>query len=323
MTESSDSQAYSPEHFKEELSKSVKGQDKLLDCLTFVARMHYLKMSAAMLPFKDESKKSFPRTNILLTGETGCGKTHTVKAFAKALGVPYVKADCSQITGDGWVGTSVVDIVADFLSKCPDGYGIIHLDEFDKILPSNGGGKDERNADFMASKMNSFLELLDGDFTAYEDIDKHKNKLPSNVENVNNALIVCTGSFQQARDREDESKKSGIGFIEHLADPVEGDSEETICWKKKMGELGYLKEVAGRICYSIELEPYTIDEVLDIINNSSESPYKKYLNILGHHNALSDEEILEIAQQSVDSEAGLRVLNSLMFEAFFKKGCWK
>lgn len=313
-----------PEDFAKRLSEAVKGQDEAIEYLSFLARMYDLQRLAEAYHFNDEAYKEFPRVVLMLTGTTGGGKTFLVKEFAKTMNLPYHKIDCSQVTGDGWVGLSVSDAVQMHLAKAPDGRGILHLDEFDKILPSNGPNGDDENSNFMASKMNSFLELLDGDFAG---VPNQRAATPPggapNLALVNKSLIICSGSFQQARDKEQFSKdnpKRSIGFsaLEH---DIEDD--ESMDWKEKMTQLGYMKELAGRISHSIELQPYKVDDIIDIIKTSKCSIYKKYLHMLGSQNELSDEELRELAKQAAGSEAGLRILNSLLFEKFFKSKCWK
>lgn len=314
-----------PAEFAERLAKTVKGQPEAIEYLSFIARIYDLKMRAEVFSFTEEDLKEFPRIVLMLTGATGGGKTFLIKEFAKQLKLPYTKLDCSQVTGDGWVGTSVSDVVMKHISKCKDGHGILHLDEFDKILPSNGtGSREGTESNFIASKMSSFLELLDGDFTATV---AQRGQTPAanapDLSIVNKTLIICSGSFQQVRDVEESSKKfdkNPIGFSDHTK---EDKDEESSDWKAKMSELGYLKELAGRISHSLELKPYAKDDIIAILKDSDGSPYKKYLNMFGKGSTITDEELDTIAEAAADSQAGLRILNSLLFEAYFKKGVWK
>lgn len=311
-----------PEAFAKELAKTVKGQDEAIQYLAFLARIYDLKRRAAAFQFNQESQSNFPRIVLLLTGETGGGKTFLVKEFAKNLSLPYTKLDCSQVTGDGWVGTSVSDVVSKHLTKCKDGYGVLHLDEFDKILPSNGtDGAGSHQANFIAGKMSAFLELIDGDFTSTPTERASPVMAKQDSELVNNSLIICSGSFQQARDLADSSKSNPMGFM--LAQSEALDTSDDLNWKEKMDELGYMKELAGRISHSIELKPYEKEHILDILQNGSKSPYQEYLNAFGKGQALTDEELDEIADKAQKSKSGLRILNSLLFEAYFNKGCWK
>lgn len=285
---------------KDYMSRFIKGQDKILDLYAFIGYSYTTQLSAQILGIR---KQSLPKMNILVTGPTGSSKTFAAQKFAEALGMPYTKIDCSITVGEGWLGTSTSAYLSEFLEKSPNGYGILHLDEIDKI--AWGDGDDYRG---QIARQTSLLELLDGTYNILYGPNK------TSLNNINNSLIILSGSFQQHRDNIDSMNSRNIGFINSKE-----KSEDILDWKNKIHTLGFSKEFAARIVHTIEVEKYNKEQIKDIIIFGEESPYRKYLNLFGEDATLTIDDINEIVDKTVNSKNGLRELDSLFFQKFYSK----
>lgn len=292
------------EHIIEKLSQSVKGQEEVISLLAYIGYTYSLEVMAMDMGFQ---KKSLPKLSTLLTGKTGCGKTFIIRKLAEALEIPYIKIDMSTVTAEGWVGANVSTAVNEFLTKSPRGLGIIHLDEIDKINVSSG------NTGSKQDLQNQMLELLDGDYSTINDNNDPRVKGQTrDLSNVNNALIICTGSFQMQRD---DNSKSNMGFFEQVN--LANDPNKN--FKQKMKDMGFMKELSARIVHAIELQQYSKEDIRDIVLNSKDSAVNKYNILFGFDNTISPDEINEIVERVHTSENGIRELESLVFEKYFNK----
>ncbi len=288
---------------KEYLSTYVRGQEKALDLLGFIGFLYTSSMFAQHCQIR---KTSLPRVNLLMTGPTGGGKTFIAKHFAESLNLHYKKIDCSSVSAEGWHGTNLSELLADYLKECPSGFGVLHLDEIDKI-----GITGRENQEGKVQLQMGLLDLLDGDYN-HSSSDKH-GRSSGPLTAINNSLVVMTGSFQQDRNDKKDAKNK-IGFKD-----IHPDKDERT-YKEKMLELGFLQEFAARIVTQVELEPYTQEQVKDIIVNAKSSPYAKFQQLFGLRASLEDHEIDELVESVQNTKNGLRELDSLMFHKFFEKG---
>lgn len=296
--------AVSKKYILDELKRFVSGQNKVLDKIAFISHMYSKKILWDKI---GQDIESTPKLNLLITGPTGCGKTHIIKALSKTLQVPYLRIDCSTITGSGWKGPNVDKILDGFSKKSPSGIGIIHLDEFDKLGMSAGGTGNSQ--EFMLAKQTNILDLLDGDF-------KSAKAEEGEAFNINKCLVIMTGSFQCFREGQ-KDLKDPIGFKSGENE----DKKEVTNWRKQLSELGFIPELANRIVTSEELEPYTKDDIKRILYNTENNAYAKHKNLAMASDTyvnLSDEQLSEIIDTVHTSEVGMREIDSLLFEKIYE-----
>lgn len=300
----SDDNIYTQVKIADLLRETVRGQTEAVQLLSYIGFTYLLNCQAMEQGF---DRKMLPKLNVLMTGQTGFGKTFLVRELAKALKLPYTKIDVSTITGEGWQGPSLTSALADYVKQSQLGYGIIHLDEVDKSgFASNGDARDMKT-----DLQQNLLELLDGDYSVVENYKP--GHAATDLSVVNKALIIMTGSFQKERDAKEATKVYGF----HNRPEEKQLVQDGQSWKDKLTELGYMKEFAARIVHSIELHRYTKEEIIDIIKNSKTSALKKYEHLYGTSLGITDADIEGMAEVVMKSKNGIRELESLVFAKYF------
>lgn len=304
-------------HIKNYMKEYVQGQQSILDLFAYIGHLYSLQLHGLKCGIR---KKSMPKVNCLLTGPTGCGKTFVVKKFADSLELPYMKVDCSSVRAEGWHGTNLSEYIYRFLQKSPYGFGVLHLDEIDKI-----GITDDNNSAGKLDLQTGLLDLLDGDYCHIYD---HKVTKSIELANINNCLVIMSGSFQRVRNHDDKQEKEEeiinrpIGFTAKFDEITKKSGDKKYkdkSWKDRLKELGFIHELASRIVCQEELEKYDSQQLRKIVMEGKESAYNRYLNVFGQHHSLDETEIDEIIRRVQENENGLRDLESIMFEKFYNK----
>lgn len=290
------------------MQQFILGQKEAINKLAFLGHLYSLKLQGIKHGIR---LQSLPKLNILVTGPTGFGKTFMIKKFAEALGVKYKKIDLSSISAEGWKGTSLGEAIFDYLQQTPFGFGVLHLDEFDKI----GKLEDSAYNDHKQEIQSGLLDLLEHDYTHFLEPSQFRTQ-GVRLNNANYALIILSGSFQSNRDIKKElDKKRPIGFNT----VYEPEKLETEGWKKKLKELGFMRELVGRIVSSFELEKYSEADIMNILLKSKESALIKMGHLTSNFNLLDKDELDEIVSRAYESENGMRELDSMIFEKVYEK----
>jgi ATP-dependent Clp protease ATP-binding subunit ClpX len=285
----------SSKDIKTHLDKFIKGQDEAVDLLSYIGRMYLLQLLAIKLGVR---KESLPRLNLLISAPTGIGKTFLVKKFAEAMGVGYYRIDCSSTKAEGWHGTNLSDQLYNYLQDNQSGHGVLHLDEIDKVA----NGEDDKYANRLDLQAN-FLDILNGEYSHIHQIPGHSKGV--DLSAVNLSLVILSGSFQSFRN----NTKKNIGFVQEA---MKKDKEHFL-------QQGFIQEFEARILHSIELNMYNKDQILDIIQNSEDSPYKKYVQFLGPKYMLNQFDLHRLADKTLTSKNGLRDLETELFKEYYRK----
>lgn len=294
------------QEIKEYMHQFLKGQDEVIDLMSYVGHLYSVKLYALGMGHK---RDDLPKINMLITGPTGFGKTFSILKLAEALGLPYTRIDCSSVSAEGWKGTNLSSKVAEYCKNSAWGAGILHLDEFDKMGSSQEGADNVR--EHKLSLQQNMLDLLDGEYS----FNQEDSKVP--LSNVNNALVILSGSFQTTRnDNKSNRAKGSIGFVNKSKDD---DVENRKSWKEHLTESGFMHEFASRIVSSVELAKYTPQQIKDIVMNGKQSAYSKFKNILGLSAEMTEEEINTIVKDVSESKNGMRDLDSLFFKRYYEK----
>ena len=284
-----------------ELNKKVKdvviGQDNLINQLSTIFYIHQLRIDNSNV----FNKKIIP----LIVGETGTGKTLSLREFAKLINVPYIKISATNFTADGWSGADLSDFFKPYKNKDNFNYSIIHIDEFDKL--SCGKCLDSKNEDFNELKQDRLLSFLEDDVFSTDECDSCEIK-------TENMQIVLSGSFQKYMNK--KSEKS-IGFGAEINNSKHDKNTINKAFLKEQNLI--IPELLGRINTVIETRELEFDDYIKILKESKNNYLNFYENIcsqIGIKIELNEDFYLDIATKAYNSEFGARDLNAYLFEYF-------
>lgn len=276
-----------------ELGKLIKGQDKAKRQLIAIFIRHYNQING--FDYSKGERHIVP----LIWGKSGSGKTATVEALAKILGVDFCPIFCGQITAEGYKGTNLMEVLGNFYASV--GYNksrmeksIIFIDEFDKILCKSYKQFDSKTDQSM------YLKLLDGG-----EIYIVNGDIKSCIC-TNNMLVIIAGAFTDMEDiLNKKSKKTGIIQDKVLKDYVLSEV-------KAMQELNFMDEIIGRISTIIKFEPNDKKVIKEIVrsDHSMYGLWKDYfMQNYGVKLDITEEALEDLAEFTVSSPLGVRALN--------------
>ncbi len=306
-----------PHQIKEMLDQYVVGQEKAKKIMAVGVYNHYKRI--ATNPKDIEIEKS----NMLMIGPTGSGKTYLVKTLAKLLSVPLAIADATSLTEAGYIGDDIESVVSKLLAAADNDvekaqHGIIFIDEIDKIAKK----KETRSRDVSGeSVQQGMLKLLEGSDIEVPVGATSKNAMvPLATINTSNILFICGGAFPDLEDiiKERLNKQSSIGFNADLKDKY--DKETNLLEQVTVDDLrkyGMIPEFLGRLPIIYSLESLTKEMLVDIIKkpkNAILKQYKKLLEIDEVELEFDNSALEAIAQKALEKKTGARALRSIIEE---------
>ena len=312
---------YTPKEIKAHLDKFVIKQDEAKKALAIAVCDHY---NHARLASENESY-DYAKQNVLLLGPTGVGKTYLVKKVAELIGVPFVKADATRFSETGYVGANVDDLVRDLVAQA-DGdidkakFGIVYLDEADKIANRGSGGNRDVNSRGVQFGLLRLMEECDVDLKAGNDIQSQMQALmemqsgtkkPSKV-NTKHILFIVSGAFGGLTDIINKRMNSSpIGFNKTSDKRMEEESLLPYAETSDFIEFGFEAEFIGRLPVRVSCEPLVADDLSDILKNSKGSilqQYKASFAAYGIDMAIGEDAIHAIAEKAAVEKTGARAL---------------
>jgi len=283
----------SPRKIYEELSKIVIGQEDVKRCLSNSVFMHIIKTYRYLMLEEGYGHKS----NILIIGPTGCGKTHTIRALEEILpDIPVITINAPSVSKEGYVGNSLDSILEDwyFSTKGSAVNGIVFIDEVDKLCYSLGSSN---SGDWNKTIQQSILSLIEGCY-----IRSSRVEIPTH-----NMMFILGGNFQELRSNLKEFNKP-IGFKQ---DTVKSDMSN---FHKELIKCGLIQELAGRISTICEVKQLNKKDLKDILLNDH-GPYKNYIelfDIIKKKLKLSDYHLNKIVDTCMENNTGARGLQSAL-----------
>lgn len=309
-----------PKEIKKKLDEYIIGQDKAKKIISVAVYNHYKRVFLNIASQK--------KSNILLIGPTGSGKTLLAQTVSKILDVPFVIADATALTEAGYIGDDVETILQKLIAAA-DGdiekaeRGIVFIDEIDKIAKrasSDSRGKDPTGE----GVQQRLLKMLEGNEM---EVQKRNPQKPTKVEvikfNTKNVLFICGGAFPGLSDIISErthEKKTSVGFGAEIKDNKKEKNESELFLEVKPDDLvkfGMLPEFLGRLPVIAPLSALTDDELVEVLTNVKGNlieQYDEYFNADGVALVFTNEAIRKIAHKANSMGTGARSLQSVMEE---------
>lgn len=306
-----------PVELKRMLDEYVVGQEHAKKVLSTAVYNHYKRVS---LP-----DGAVEKSNILLIGPTGCGKTHIVKTLSKILDIPLATADSTTLTEAGYIGDDVESILSKlYIAAGGDASkaekGIVFIDEIDKLAATDSNRHKE-----VGSKgvQQALLKLLEDTVVDVPVNNKTANPLSATATvriSTKNILFICGGAFPEAENiiRHRLSRmESGIGFGSTLRNN-EKDYEEDILSHitgEDLKKFGMIPEFLGRLPVITILEPMSIDILKKILTepkNSIISQYQRLMEVDNINLVFEDDALTCIAEKAIEIGTGARSLRAML-----------
>lgn len=309
-----------PDQIKKELDKHVIGQEEAKITLSVAAYNHYKRIEHSLLNDDVEIEKS----NVILLGETGCGKTHLVQTLAKMLNVPFHIQDCTKITASGYVGSDVEECLVGLLRACDFDvaraeYGIVMLDEGDKIAKTTGENPSITRDVSGECVQQSLLKIVEGDIVGVQASGGRKHPMASCIHmDTTNILFILAGAFVGI-DKIVSGRigKGGnrIGFGAQAEKPVsKGDLYRKVTPPDLMS-FGFIPELVGRFPVITYVEPLDVPALERILTEPKNALVRQFTSRLGQEGLKLDfdrDALHAVAEWASRSGTGARALRGVM-----------
>lgn len=308
----------SPHEIKAQLDEFVCGQEKAKKVISVAVYNHYKRVATGHTDDIDIEK-----SNMLMIGPTGCGKTYLVKTLARLLDVPLAIADATSLTEAGYIGDDIESVLSKLLVAAGNDVnkaerGIVFIDEIDKLAKK----KDANNRDINGeSVQQGLLRLLEGADVEVPVGASNKNAMvPMTTVNTKNILFICGGAFPDLDEiiKQRLKKQTGIGFSAELKDKY--DSDENIIEQvtnEDLRKFGFIPEFLGRLPVVYTLKALDEDMLVKILKepkNAILKQYQKLLEIDEVELKFEDEALRAIAKKAMEKETGARALRAIIEE---------
>ena len=312
-----------PHEIKARLDEYVVGQDHAKKVMSVAVYNHYKRVVAAENLLNTGEEVEIEKSNMLMIGPTGSGKTYLVRTLARLLDVPLAITDATSLTEAGYIGDDIESVVSKLLAAADNDVdraqqGIIFIDEIDKLAKKRSTNTRDVSGESVQQGM---LRLLEGSEVEVPVGASSKNAMvPMTIVDTSGILFICGGAFPDLSDiiKERLNKSSAMGFVSDLKDKY--DKDENLFDKVEAQDLrkfGMIPEFIGRLPVIFSLQTLSEEMLVRILTEPRNAIVKQYQRLLEFDEVkleFDEDALWLIASRAKEKKLGARALRSIIEE---------